>query len=135
MHFFTQSSSSFRNTCPYHHSLFCCNTSWTTKLKFYSQENCHRPDASKDLHAPSGESIPSFVNCAVVLGCMQRLVPPTTAASHCPVRMARSAWSKARRLDEHAVSTAKLGPATNIPQSLSTTWTRHDTIHLVLMAS
>jgi len=24
MHFFTQSS--FRNTCPYHHSLFCCNT-------------------------------------------------------------------------------------------------------------
>ena len=27
MHFFTQSSSSFRSTCPYHHSLFCCNTS------------------------------------------------------------------------------------------------------------
>jgi len=26
MHFFTQSSSFFRNTCPYHHSLFCCNT-------------------------------------------------------------------------------------------------------------
>jgi len=47
-----------------------------------------------------------------VLGCRQRLVPPTTAASHCPVRIARSAWSSARRLDEHAVSTAKLGPAT-----------------------
>jgi len=27
VHFFTQSSSSFRSTCPYHHSLFCCNTS------------------------------------------------------------------------------------------------------------
>ena len=26
MHFFTQSSSSFRSTYPYHHSLFCCNT-------------------------------------------------------------------------------------------------------------
>ena len=26
MHFFTQSSSSFHNTRPYHHSLFCCNT-------------------------------------------------------------------------------------------------------------
>jgi len=26
MHFFTQSSSAFRSTCPYHRSLFCCNT-------------------------------------------------------------------------------------------------------------
>ena len=26
MHFFTQSSSSFRSTCPYHRSLFCCST-------------------------------------------------------------------------------------------------------------
>ena len=26
MHFFTQSSSSLRSTCPYHCSLFCCNT-------------------------------------------------------------------------------------------------------------
>ena len=26
MHFFTQSSSSFRSTCPYQRSLFCCNT-------------------------------------------------------------------------------------------------------------
>ena len=26
MHFFTQSSSSFRSTCPYHCGLFCCNT-------------------------------------------------------------------------------------------------------------
>ena len=25
MHFFTQSSSSFRSTCPYQRSLFCCN--------------------------------------------------------------------------------------------------------------
>jgi len=26
IHFFTQSLSSFRSTCPYHHNLFCCNT-------------------------------------------------------------------------------------------------------------
>ena len=26
VHFFTQSLSSFRNTCPYHRNLFCCNT-------------------------------------------------------------------------------------------------------------
>ena len=26
IHFFTQSSSSFRSTCPYHRSLFCCKT-------------------------------------------------------------------------------------------------------------
>jgi len=29
MHFFTQSPSSFRSTCPYQCSLFCCNTSDT----------------------------------------------------------------------------------------------------------
>jgi len=26
IHFFTQSSSFFRNKCPYHHNLFCCST-------------------------------------------------------------------------------------------------------------
>ena len=26
IHCFTQSSSAFRNTCPYHHNLFCCST-------------------------------------------------------------------------------------------------------------
>ena len=32
IHFFTKSSSSFHNTCPHHHSLFCCNTNvmWKT---------------------------------------------------------------------------------------------------------
>jgi len=27
IHFFTQSVSSFRSTCPYHHNLFCCSIS------------------------------------------------------------------------------------------------------------
>ena len=30
IHFFTQSSSSFRSTCPYQRSLFCCNTNATS---------------------------------------------------------------------------------------------------------
>ena len=37
MHFFTQSSSSFRNTCPYYHSPFCCNTSVTSLIPNLSQ--------------------------------------------------------------------------------------------------
>ena len=47
-------------------------------------------------------------------------VPPTTAASHCPERIARWAWSRAIRLDEQAVSTGKLGPAMIISYSLHT---------------
>ena len=78
---------------------------------------CCRPDASKNLQAPSGDSIPHFMNCTVELGYRQRFVPPTIAASHLSVRIACSAWSSAIRLDEHAVSTAKLGPAANIPHS------------------
>jgi len=87
-----------------------------TATRIHQRISC-QPEASNDLHAPCGDSIPSLVNWAVVLGCIQRLVPPTIAASHSPVRIARSAWSSASRLDEQAVSTAKLGPATNLSHS------------------
>ena len=40
MHFFTQSSSSFRSTCPYQRSLFCCNI------------NAMSPTPSLSLSAP-----------------------------------------------------------------------------------
>ena len=33
IHFFTQSSSSFRNTWPYQRSLFCCNTNAMSNIK------------------------------------------------------------------------------------------------------
>ena len=36
IHFFTQSLSCFRNTCPYHHNLFCCSSEtqmWIIKIK------------------------------------------------------------------------------------------------------
>ena len=32
IHFFTQSVSSFRNTCPYHHNLFCCSINITSSI-------------------------------------------------------------------------------------------------------
>jgi len=36
MHFFTQSSSSFCSTCPYHHSLICCNTNAMSSISILS---------------------------------------------------------------------------------------------------
>ena len=36
MHFFTQSLSSFRSTCPHHRSLFCCNTSAMSSISSLS---------------------------------------------------------------------------------------------------
>lgn len=46
------------------------------------------PPASKDLQEPSVLSMPSFMNCTEVLGFSSRLMPPTMAAEHCPLRMA-----------------------------------------------
>ena len=37
MHFFTQSSSSFRRTCPYQCSLICCNTNAMSSIPSLSQ--------------------------------------------------------------------------------------------------
>ena len=36
IHFFTQSSSSFRSTCPYQRSLFCCNTNAMSSISSLS---------------------------------------------------------------------------------------------------
>ena len=54
---------------------------------------------------PSGDSIPSFMNCAATAGFKQRFEPPTIAESQSPVLMQWRAWSMASRLDEQAVST------------------------------
>ena len=37
IHFFTQSMSSFRNTCPYHCNLFCCSTKIISSIHSLSQ--------------------------------------------------------------------------------------------------
>ena len=50
------------------------------------------------------------MNCTEVLGFRSRLTPPTSAASQWPWRMALKAFSRARRLEEQAVSMAVLGP-------------------------
>ena len=54
--------------------------------------------------------MPSFRNWRAVRGFRQRLHPPTMAASQCPCLMLFTAWSRAKRLEEQAVSRAKLGP-------------------------
>lgn len=46
------------------------------------------PESSKDLQVPSGLSMPSFMNCTEVLGFSSKLMPPTRAAGHSPLRMA-----------------------------------------------
>lgn len=68
------------------------------------------PEASNDLQVPSGLSMPSFMNCTEVFGLRSRFTPPTKAASQWPCRMAWKAFSRASRLEEHAVSMAVLGP-------------------------
>lgn len=68
------------------------------------------PETSNALQAPSGLSIPSFMNCTEVLGFSKRLTPPTRAALHCPWRIALKAFSRATRLEEQAVSIVMLGP-------------------------
>lgn len=78
--------------------------------KEHEEQRSLIPDSSKDLQAPSGDSIVSLLNCTAVAGLIQRLAPATMAASHWPVRMASRAWSRASKLEEQAVSTVKLGP-------------------------
>ena len=70
----------------------------------FRRERC-LPDASNDLHVPSGANMDILLNCTAVLGLIHTDVPPTTAASHRPVLRAWQAWSNANKLDEHAVST------------------------------
>ena len=41
MHFFTQSSSSFRSTCPYQRGLFCCNTNAMSSIPSLSLSCLH----------------------------------------------------------------------------------------------
>lgn len=57
-----------------------------SKLLSYTISFCTYalPETSKDLQAPSGLSIPSFMNCTDVLGFSKMLTPPTRAALHCP---------------------------------------------------
>lgn len=80
------------------------------QVSTYKYDKFGLPDESKDRQVPSGLSIPNFMNCTDVFGFSSRLTPPTRAASQWPWRMAWKAFSRASRLEEHAVSMEVLGP-------------------------
>ena len=74
------------------------------------RSNLNLPELSKDLQAPSGESIANVFIVFDVDGFIMTLHEPTTAASQRPPWIATTALHKASRPDEQAVSTLKLGP-------------------------
>jgi len=43
IHFFTQSVSSFRSTCPYHHNLFCCSINIISSIYCLFMKSTHYP--------------------------------------------------------------------------------------------
>jgi len=53
VHFFTQSSSSFHSTCPYHRSLFCCSANLMSSIPNHSSNNAHNSTMSSSVHANS----------------------------------------------------------------------------------
>ena len=65
---------------------------------------------SNAKHSPSGESIDALLNPMLLLGTINALTPPAIAASHSPDQIERQAMLIATNADEHAVSTAILGP-------------------------
>ena len=53
MHFFTQSSSSFRSTCPYQRSLFCCNiNAMSSTPSQFLQAGCPSCRPTNSVKAP-----------------------------------------------------------------------------------
>ena len=74
------------------------------------RSNFNLPELSKDLQAPSGESIANVFIIFEVDGSIMTLHEPTRAASHRLPWIAATALHKASRPDEQAVSRLKLGP-------------------------
>jgi hypothetical protein len=66
--------------------------------------------SSNTLHAPSAASMFSDPNAARCAGCRITLTPPAIAIRHSPRRRLSTARCTAVSDDEHAESTAKLGP-------------------------
>ena len=66
--------------------------------------------ASNTLQRPSGASTPALVKAMECAGERTTLTPPASASWHSPARRLRQARCTAMREEEHAVSTAMLGP-------------------------
>ena len=64
----------------------------------------------KPLTGPDGDSIRALLKLMNTCGLSSRLTPPTMAMSHSRRRSAWQARCSATSDDEHAVSTAMLGP-------------------------
>jgi len=67
--------------------------------------------SSNERQAPDADSIPQRENEIEASGVSMRFTPPATATRASPVRRACRARWIAVRLDEQAVSTARLGPS------------------------
>jgi len=93
IHLFTQSLSSFRNTCPYNHNLFCCSTeimSSNTSLPLNSllgTPSCNfTPHIILPFSSLTSEVPPHFPFLQAILTSMQHTASHTTAVqspSHC----------------------------------------------------
>src|SRR2546421_8092221 len=68
--------------------------------------------AEKVLQRPSGASAPAADMARYTVGVMMTLTPPTMARPASPARSAWQARWTAASDEEHAVSTARLGPRT-----------------------
>src|SRR5439155_24724188 len=67
-------------------------------------------DASNARHRPVGESIEAAENPTYVSGSRTTFTPPASATGHSPAtRLLHAKWT-ATSDDEHAASTARLGP-------------------------
>ena len=69
--------------------------------------------ASNERQRPVGDKGSTFSTILVESGETMMLTPPTSARSQSPARSARHARCTATSDDEHAVSTAMLGPCTS----------------------
>src|SRR6202022_2547479 len=67
-------------------------------------------DASNALHRPSGDNIEAWENPMNPPGVIMTVTPPAKAASPRPAHMCSQATCTAVSADEHAVSSATLGP-------------------------
>jgi len=69
IHFFTQSSSSFHSTCPYHRSLFCCSTNVISSVPNLSHLLTWKSVFYLNATHPSDHSHLCSLKCQVSLPC------------------------------------------------------------------
>ena len=66
IHFFTQSMSSFHNTCPYHRSLFCCDIKIISSIPSLSLNSLLGPLSFLSITHPSDHSHLCSLKCHLI---------------------------------------------------------------------